>query len=92
MTDMPSIRATLGSQQWLRENEPSIKALLPDTWTLFDNLAGGPVTKIAFGFKLLGINWRSTDEFGQIMAYLTKIGILQRAERLPVPRKPKQYI
>lgn len=69
------LQETLGNQDWLRQNESALKNLLPKTWTHAQNLE---VMKIAFNLKLLGVDWRSEDEFGKIMVYLEKIGILLR--------------
>jgi hypothetical protein len=66
---------TLGNVNWLRVNEAALRALLPETWTHMDNLDG---LKIGFGLKLLGIDWQSEDEFGKVMIFLEKVGILQR--------------
>lgn len=83
-----SLLTTIGNKEWLRENETAIKKLLPDTWTHGDNLAGEFILKTAWGFKLLGIDWRTTDEFGKIMLYLEKLGILQRQNGYQVRANP----
>jgi len=64
-----SLQDTLGNEQWLRDNEDKVKALLPDTWTHMGNLNG---LQIGFGLKLLGIDWRSEDEFGRVMLFLER--------------------
>lgn len=43
--------------------------------------------KVAFQFKLLGIDWRTQQEFGKIMVYLEKIGFMQR-DGLMIRRNP----
>lgn len=80
-----SLKDTLGNEQWLRENEPKIKALLPDTWTHMENLNG---MKIGFGFKLLGIDWRSEEQFGKCMLFLEKLGMMQRQNGFQVRANP----
>lgn len=75
----PLLKKILSDPDWVRENEPKIKELLPETWTLMTNL--DPL-KIGFGFKLLGIDWHNEDEFGWVMVYLEKTGILQRKDYL----------
>jgi len=56
---------TLNNEAWLRANEAEIKEVLPDTWTHIANLS---MIQIGFKLKLLGIDWRSEEEFGSIMA------------------------
>ena len=69
------LQSTLGNAEWLRKNEPALKELLPKTWTHAQNMN---VLKIAFNLKLLGVDWRSEDEFGRIMVFLEKTGIMLR--------------
>ena len=72
---MPNLKNTIGNENWLRENENKLKKLLPETWTHMHNLNG---LKIGFGLKLLGIDWRSEEEFGRVMVWIEKIGIMVR--------------
>lgn len=72
---MHKFQPTLGNADWLRKNEEGLRKLLPDTWTHMENLNA---LKIGFGLKVLGVDWRSEQEFGQIMVFLEKVGILQR--------------
>ncbi len=78
---------TLGNAQWLRDNEQAIRKLLPETWTLITNVTQGDAMRIGFQLKVLGVDWRSTDEFGKVMLFLEKIGIMQRKDYL-VRRNP----
>ena len=73
--DLNSLKETLGNIDWVRKNEDKLKGLLPDIWTHMHNLNG---LKIGFGLKLLGVDWKSEDEFGTIMLWLEKIGIMVR--------------
>lgn len=66
---------TLGNDEWMKANAPKIKNILPDTWTHIANLNG---LQLGYQLKLLGIDWRSEDEFGKCMIYLESIGILKR--------------
>lgn len=70
-----SLKETLGDINWVRKNEDSLKKLLPETWTHMHNLNG---LKIGFGLKLIGVDWRSEDEFGKVMLWLEKTGIMVR--------------
>lgn len=70
-----SLQDTLGNEKWLQENEQAIKEMLPKTWTHMENLN---VFQISFKLKLLGVDWRSEQDFGKIMVYLEKIGIMLR--------------
>lgn len=70
-----SFRTTLGNEEWMKANTEALKKLLPETWTHVSNLNG---LQIGFNFKLLGIDWRSELEFGKVMVFLEKIGLMQR--------------
>lgn len=80
-----SLQDTLGNEAWLRENEDKVKALLPETWTHMGNLNG---LKIGFGMKVLGIDWRSQDEFGRVMRFLERTRFMLR-DGLTVKRNPQ---
>lgn len=67
------MKNTFSDEQWLRENESAIKAIMPKTWTHIDNLNG---VQIGYGLKLLGVNWRNKCEFGEAMTFLVKSGIV----------------
>lgn len=68
-----SLKNTLDNEQWLRDNEDKIKEMIPETWTHIDNLNG---LQLGFKMKLLGIDWRSPEEFGRTMVYFEKIGLM----------------
>lgn len=70
-----TIESTLGSQDWVKQHETELKNLLPDTWTHMQNLNA---LQIGFKLKLLGVDWRSENDFGKIMVFLEKIGIMLR--------------
>ena len=70
-----NLKDTIGNADWLRKNEDAIKEMLPDVWTHIDNLNG---LQLGFKLKLLGVDWRGEDEFGKIMVYLEKIGVMLR--------------
>jgi len=74
---MSDFTKTLGSLEWLAANEDGLKKLLPETWTLDTNLNG---MKIGFGLKLLGVDWRSVDDFSRVMVFLEKTGLLLRKD------------
>ena len=80
-----SLIDTLGDMKWLRANERALKEILPDTWTHISNLNG---LSIGFKLKLLGIDWRSEEEFGKVMVYLERIGIMIR-DGYTVKRNPR---
>ena len=81
-----SLQETLGNDAWLRDNEAQVKAMFPETWTHIGNLNG---LQIGFKMKLMGIDWRSEDEFAKVMVFLTKAGFLlmqdQTVKRNPHP-------
>ena len=59
------------TEQWFKDNEEKIKDLFPETWTHVGNLNG---LQIGFKLKLLGIDWRTNEEFSRCMTMLTKAG------------------
>lgn len=69
------LQTTLGNTEWLKKNEQAIKDIFPQTWTHMHNLNG---LQLGFKFKLLGIDWRSEDDFGKIMVFLEKTKIILR--------------
>lgn len=69
------MRDTLGNDEWLRENESAIKKLLPGAWTDMHDLS--PL-QLGFQLKLMGIDWRSEQEFGAVMVFFEKAGFLLR--------------
>lgn len=79
-----SLKNTLGNEDWLRKNEQAIREMLPTTWTHINNLNG---LQLGFKLKLMGVDWRSQDEFGKVMVYLEKIGMMFR-EGMTVRRNP----
>jgi hypothetical protein len=81
-----SLQDTLGNQEWLKKNELKIKDALPETWT---HLGNSNINGLQIGFqlKLIGIDWRSEDEFGCVMVFFEKIGLLLR-EGLLIKRNP----
>lgn len=88
-TTIDSLRLTLGNESWIRDNEDAIKRLLPDVWTHAENLAGTGILRIAYGFKVLGIDWRTPDDFGKVMVYLEHLGILLRQNGYQVRANPR---
>ena len=66
-------RSTLGNKAWMSANRDALRALFPATWTLNTN-----VNWLAFRFnlKLLGVDYRTEEEVGQIVVFLTKVGIV----------------
>lgn len=68
----------------MKKNEDAIKSIFPETWTHIENLDG---SRIGFRLKLIGVDWRSEDEFGRVMMFFEKIGILLRDGYL-VKRNP----
>jgi hypothetical protein len=76
---------TLGNNDWLRSNEGKIKSILPETWTHVGNLN---CLQLGYKLKLIGIDWRSEEEFGKCMIFLERIGMLLR-DGLTLKRNPK---
>ena len=76
---------TLGNRQWVKEHE--LKAILPDVWTHIENLNG---MQLGFKLKLLGIDWRSEEDFGLIMVCLEKMGLMLRQNEYSVRANPSK--
>lgn len=72
---MSSLADTLGNPQWMAENAEAIKKILPEAWTEILKLNG---LQLGYQMKLIGIDWRSQDEFGKVMVYLERVGLMQR--------------
>lgn len=70
-----TLKATIGNDEWWAANEDKVKAILPAKFTDLRDLKG---LHLGFGLKLLGIDWRSDEEFGGVMILFEKIGVLQR--------------
>jgi len=69
------LQDTLGNRQWMEANADNIKAILPPTWTHISNIDG---LQLGYGLKLLGIDWRSEDEFGKCMVFFERAGLIKR--------------
>lgn len=76
---------TLGNEKWLRENEAKLKEMLPTTWTHMENLNG---LQLGFRLKLLGVEWHSEQDFGRIMLFIEKVGMMQRQNGYQVRANP----
>lgn len=70
----PSFLDTLGNDKWMIKNTEGLKALVPTEWTTMDKIDG---LKIGFAMKLLGIDWRTQEEFAAVMTFLTKIKVIE---------------
>lgn len=70
------LRDTLGNEQWIRDNASKIKEALPETWTDVRNI--NSMLQLGYRLKLIGIDWRSEDEFGRCMVFFERIGLMKR--------------
>lgn len=70
----PTFLATLGQEQWIKDNAIKLTQLFPAEWTAIREING---LKIGFNLKLLGIDWKTNEEFSRVMVLLDKIGISQ---------------
>ena len=82
-----SLQDTLENVEWMRKNEAAIKDLFPETWTHIQNFSGTEVVRMAYKMKLLGIDWRSEEEFGNCMVFFEKTKFMLRDGML-VKRNP----
>lgn len=69
-----ALQNTLGNDQWLRENESAIKKLFPAEWSHASRI---DQLKLRWNLKLLGVDYRSEDEFIKILTFFAKIGFVQ---------------
>lgn len=69
------LEMTIRNPEWVKKNEQTLKEIFPETWTHMFNLNG---LQIGYKLKLYCIDWRTQEEFGQIMIYLGKIKIILR--------------
>ena len=69
------LQDTLGNQKWMEENADKVKGILPPTWTHISNLDG---LKLGYCLKLIGIDWRSQEEFGKCMVFFERAGLMKR--------------
>ena len=76
---------TLFNHTWLKKNENAIKALMPETWTNIQNIDPIP---LCFKLKVLGVDWRSENDFGSIMAFFVKLGFYLRDNGFLFKRNP----
>ena len=79
-----NLKDTIGNEAWMRANENAVKEILPETWTHMRNLS---CLQIGLNLKLLGVDWRSEDEFGRVMVFLERIGLMFR-DGMTVKRNP----
>lgn len=82
------LKDTLGSPEFLREHEWTIKGLFPEEWTHILDFGQSGAMKVGFGLKLIGVPWSNQEEFGRIMVYLEKIHFVQR-NGLMIRRNPQ---
>jgi len=75
----PRLRTTLNDPHWLALNGPKLAKLLPETWTHIANL--NPL-QLDFNLKLLGVDWRTDQEFAETMMSLEQHTILLRSGML----------
>ena len=79
-----SLESTIGNESWLKANEFKIKALFPIELTPIDKLDG---VQLGCDLKLLGVDWRSKEEFEMIMVFFEKVGFALR-EGKEIKRNP----
>ena len=76
---------TLFDLDWLRNHESTLKSVLPTTSTHIQNF---DTLKFGYRLKLMGIDWRSTDDLAFILVHLTRIGILVQIDMYHVQANP----
>ena len=66
---------TLNNVKWLTTNRKYLMGIFPNRWTKATELN---ILAVAFKLKVLGIDWRSKEDFGETMVELEKQGIFVR--------------
>lgn len=62
--------------------------MMPETWTHLQNLATIEyMLRTGFKYKLMGLNWRSNEDFGHVFDGMLKAGIIQR-DGMMIRRNP----
>lgn len=74
MKTSKEFKESLDNVPWNQKYIDAIRELFPETWTHPQNLN---VTKIAFGLKLNGIDWRTDEDFGAFIVLAKKIGLIE---------------
>lgn len=68
---------TIGNQEWLSANEEKLKSFFSADWTPLDSIKALP---LAFWLKCNGVGFRDEDEFGKVMTFITRLGIIEYKE------------
>ena len=72
---MLGFKDTIGNPAWMAENREKLTAMFPETWTHIGNVN---LLSIGFTLKLMGMDWRTNDEFAKYLSILEDIGIIKR--------------
>lgn len=70
-----AIEQTLDNDKWLAENGEAVKNLFPELWTHIGNIN---VLGLMFQFKILGVDWRSEEEFAFALAVCERRKLVRR--------------
>ena len=69
----------------LRLKEPYIKSLFPQEWTPEASLS---ILRVGFGLKLLGFDWKSTEQLARLLAFFEMLGFVERNDTKQVRANP----
>jgi len=67
-----SFEQTLGSKDWLNQNETALREMFPETWTHVENMKLLP---IMYRLKTLGVDWREENEIPEILTFFRNAGV-----------------
>ena len=88
-----NLKSTILNVDWLKEHAQSVLDIFPETWTHYHNVS---FVQIAFRLKLLGIDFRSDEDFRVLMDALFKVRLIAlddpnliRRGRLSILKEPK---
>jgi hypothetical protein len=60
--------------QWIIDNAEALRDALPDKWV--DTREQEPLVRLGFQLKLLGVDWRTTDQLAKCFAALSGCGLI----------------
>ncbi len=64
----------LWKNDWVAENRGNIEELLPSDWQEMDQILA---IQIGYGIKCMGVDWRSNQDFGDVMTRLIDLKIME---------------
>lgn len=73
---MADLRATLGSDEWMRRNYRALLSLIPPDWCPLNETTANA---LGLDLKVRGVNWNGPQQLARVIIYFERVGILVRA-------------